>query len=109
MNTTPNVPLPAGAIRVGDWHDVGTDHEGRDFDGRSWVIEGAGRFRPRDIDVCIQGTQYATGEVDRVIAAGELHPDYVITSAQARRLGHALIAAADEMDSLSDPAESIEP
>jgi hypothetical protein len=101
-----NVPLPAGAEKVYDWHDVGTDDEGRFFCGRSWVIEGAGWHR-HDIRVFIQGIQRPTGEVERVIAVGELHPDIPITAAQARQLGRALIAAADEMDSLSDPAANI--
>jgi hypothetical protein len=35
MNTTTNdVPMPAGAEKVYDWHDVGTDSEGRSFNGR---------------------------------------------------------------------------
>ena len=38
-----------------------------------------------------------------MIAAGAVHPDTPLTSAQARQFGRALIAAADEYDSVSDP------
>jgi hypothetical protein len=100
MDTT-EIPLPAGAERVYDWHDVGTDDEGRFFYGRGWVIERAAHQR-RDMFVDIQGVQRPTGEVERVITAGELHPDIPITTAQARKIGRALITAADEMDRLSD-------
>ena len=64
--TTPNVPIPAGALRVADWHDVGTDGEARAFIGRSWVIDGGG-WHKDDISVEIRGIQHPAGEVDRVI------------------------------------------
>ncbi len=46
MNTTINeLPIPAGAEKVWDWYDVGTDTEGRSVNGRRWTIEGAHRRR----------------------------------------------------------------
>ena len=96
MDTT-EIPLPAGAERVYDWHDVGTDDEGRFFYGRGWVIERAANQRD-DMFVDIRGVQRPTGEVRREIAAGPLHPDNPITPAQARQLARALMAAADEVD-----------
>jgi hypothetical protein len=104
--STNQFPLPAGAEKVYDWHDVGTDSEGRGFDGRRWIIEGAG-WHKHDIHVLIRGIQRRTGEVERAIAVGELHPDVPITSEQTRQLGRALIAAADEYDRLSDPDRKI--
>jgi hypothetical protein len=92
-----DIPEPAGALKVGEWNAHAVD--GRPFEGRSWVVDGGG-WHPLDFRVWIQGIQRPTGEVDRVISGGELHPDEPITSAQARQLGEALIAAADEMDGL---------
>ena len=34
---------------------------------------------------------------------GDLHPDDLITSALSRRIGRALLEAADELDAMSDP------
>jgi hypothetical protein len=102
------VPWPTGAVKVRDWHDVGTSAAGRAFDGLSWVIEGDG-WHKDDIRVRIQGIQSPTGDVrERVISAGEVHPDTPITAAQARQLAQALIAAADEYDRVSDIEGTVE-
>jgi hypothetical protein len=63
-----------------------------------WVVPADGPWHRRDFQVCISGIQERSGEVDRVIHPGELHPDNPITSAVARAVGEALIAAADEYD-----------
>jgi len=98
MTTTnrANVPHPAGATDVHDWVDLETDMPFRCFDGSWWVVERP--ERGEDIDVHIAGTQHHDGSITRDIAVHELHADHPLTIKQARELGAALIAAADEAE-----------
>ena len=45
-----NMPHPAGATCVCDWHDTDTSHPGRYFRGGSWLIERDNR----STDMCLQ-------------------------------------------------------
>ena len=92
----PDLPVPAGAREVEAWD---YRERARNFYGGSWVIPGEG-WCPDGFQVYIYGTQHFSGEVQREIVAGVLHPDNPITSAQARQLARALMAAADELDAL---------
>jgi hypothetical protein len=92
--TIPNVPIPPGAVTVEDWDEYGQ----RGFEGRHWVVRADGFWHKTDFNIEISGIQQRSGEVDRVIHPGQLHPDNPITSAMARAVGEALIAAADEYD-----------
>jgi hypothetical protein len=55
-NPYPNVPFPAGAVKVHDWHDTqyGIDHAGRYFRGFTRVVE---RDTDEDISVLVDGIQ----------------------------------------------------
>jgi hypothetical protein len=56
--------------------------------------------RDKDIDVYISGLQRPSGRVEREIVL-HLDGDDAITAEQARQLGAALIAAADEAEDLA--------
>ncbi len=94
-----NVPLPAGAVSVDEWGDALTPHAFRLFDGTTRTVE---LNRDGQVDVVIRGTQSADGTVEErgVLIYGE--PDDPMPAAVARRLGAALIAAADEIDGLAE-------
>ena len=94
MTTWYDVPVPHGAVDVGDWADVGTPDPFRCFTGSPRVIN----LDDRDVDVEVRvdGTQYING-VDRGIAV-HIFTDDRLTSAQARQLAAALIETADEVD-----------
>lgn len=95
-NTLPNVPLPPGTNQVSEWYQGA-----RDCYGRVRTITASGWLRD-DVSVFIHAIQQANGEItDRVIVAPELHPDDPLTSTQARQIGEALIAVADEFDAVS--------
>ncbi|ELR85693.1 MULTISPECIES: hypothetical protein [Mycobacterium] len=94
--TIPNVPIPAGAASVGDW-----DGGGRLFYGSvSATIDKLGGWLPEDVRVCTGGFQTEDGAYAWEVVAGPVHPDYPLTAAQARQIGEALIAAADELAQL---------
>jgi hypothetical protein len=52
--------------------------------------------------VRLQGIQHADGRVERQIAVSPLHEDHPLTIEQARQFARALIAAADEIDQMSE-------
>ena len=85
-----------GGGRVTGWDDIGAAFRG--FDGPEWRIKHtANHGRRADIVVSVIGLQYADGHAEREIIID--CPDApIITPAEARRLGRALIAAADATD-----------
>ncbi|WP_231964261.1 MULTISPECIES: hypothetical protein [unclassified Mycobacterium] len=90
---------PSGATCVGDWESIGAGF--RVFDGPEWRIEHVTkRGRRADVGhivVSVIGRQYADGHAEReIIIDGADAP--VITPSEARKLGRALIAAADAAD-----------
>ena len=97
-----NVPHPAGAVQVHDWMGprIGEEPDGstdcaRYFLGGSWVVE----RNSSDTDICIEvdGIQHGDGRVERVVVVdGD-----VLTVDQARQLAAALIAAADEVETMN--------
>jgi hypothetical protein len=93
----PNLAPPARATRVDEWdNDIGAAV--RAFDGPEWIIKHAiARGRRTDIVVSVIGLQYADGHALREIIID--CPDTpIITPAEARKLGRALIAAADSAE-----------
>lgn len=96
INPDPKIPLPTGAVEAGDWED--------DEHGRCRVISGG----YRDVDgtnaeVYTSAIQLADGRVDSGVASD---PPMVwvtfrgdgITSAEAKLVAAALVAAADMVD-----------
>jgi hypothetical protein len=77
---------------VTDWDNIGV------FDGPEWRIKyTADPGRRADIVVSVVGLQYADGHAELEIIID--CPDTpIITPAQARKLGRALIAAADSAE-----------
>jgi hypothetical protein len=94
-----DVPAPAGATHVDDWNDA-EDESGafRYFRGARRFIQGL-QDGVNDAEVAINGTQSADGRVERFI--GIYADDSALTSAQAREVGRALIAAANDLDRLA--------
>lgn len=91
--TIPNVPIPAGAVSIEDW-----DRGGRLFYGSvSRTIEASAWLRD-DVQVYTGGFQDDGGTYGWEVCAGPVHPDHPLTASQARQVGEALIAAADELD-----------
>lgn len=93
------LPAPTGATWVDDWESAGAPF--RVFDGPEWRVKHiANRGLCADIGdivVSVIGRQYADGHAEReIIIDGACTP--VITPAEARILGKALIAAADAAD-----------
>lgn len=87
MNTPPNLPAPADAIRAGDWEDLdGSGNWQRHFTGT----------RHHD-NVRIIGLQTADGTATRCVG---VHVDDVLTPTVARELAGALLAAATDADQL---------
>jgi hypothetical protein len=99
-NPYPNVPFPAGAVTVYDWHDTqyGIDHAGRYFCGFTRVVE---RDNDKDISVLVDGTQRPDGRSVRVITIIEGDREAIpsLTPSLARQIAAALVAAADEVES----------
>lgn len=92
----PNLAPPARATWVDEWDNTGAAV--RVFDGPEWIIEHAiDRGRHADIVVSVIGLQFADGHALRQIIID--CPDTpIITPADARKMGRALIAAADSAD-----------
>jgi hypothetical protein len=92
----PNPAPPTGATWVDEWDNIGASF--RAFDGPKWKIKHTTDHRRHaDIVVSVIGLQYADGHAERQVVID--CPDTpIIASAEARRLGRALIAAADAAD-----------
>jgi hypothetical protein len=88
-----NLAPPAGATLVDEWDNIGAAF--RAFDGPEWRIKHTpDHGRRADIVVTVIGLQYADGHAECEVIID--CPDTpIITPAQARKLGRALIAAAD--------------
>lgn len=89
-------PLPVGATSVDAW-----DREGmRWFNGSvSTTIEASGWLR-EDVRIYTGGFQRADGTCEWEIIAHDVCGSGPLTVVQARQIGEALIAAADELDAL---------
>jgi hypothetical protein len=96
MNTTttqPNVPMPAGAIDVGEWDlDGGT---ARSFTGGTRALQ----ITDAVVTLEIGGDQDASGQVAR---RAWINGNVPLTAADSRKLARALMAIGDELDRLSD-------
>jgi hypothetical protein len=92
----PNLAPPTGAALVDEWD--GIEEAFRAFDGPEWRIKHTiDHGRRADIVVSVIGLQYADGHALREIIID--CPDTpIISPAEARKLGRALIAAADAAD-----------
>ena len=92
----PNLEPPAQATRVDQWDSIGVAV--RAFDGPEWIIKHAiDGGRRADIVVSVIGLQYADGRILREIII-DCPDTAIITPAEARKVGRALIAAADAAD-----------
>jgi hypothetical protein len=91
-----NLAPPTGATLVDEWGNFGAPF--RAFDGPEWRITHTTDDRRRaDIVVSVVGLQYADGHAECEVIID--CPDTpIITSAEARKLGRALFAAADAAD-----------
>ena len=96
------VPLPAGAIMVGDWQARGPEMPYR-------VIFGANRgVTDHRAQVSAGAIQFADGRIDDgQIATPSISVSHAdpLTSDQARELAALLLEAADELDEWGDYAE----
>jgi hypothetical protein len=92
----PDLAPPTRATLVDEWDSNGAAF--RAFDGPEWRIKHTTNHgRRADIVVSVIGLQYADGHaVQEIIVDCPDTP--VITPAEARKLGRALIAAADATD-----------
>jgi hypothetical protein len=95
----PHLAAPSGATCVDEWDNIGAAF--RAFDGPEWRIKHITNHGRRagiaDIVVSVIGRQYADGHAEcEIIIDGPDAP--VITPTEARKLGRALIAAADAAD-----------
>jgi len=99
ITSTDHFPIPAGAVSVDDDWCMGA----RAFYGSvSRTIEASG-WLLHDVRIYTTGVQNDDGTCSEwVITAGEVHPDMPLNAAQARQIGEALIAAADELDALGE-------
>lgn len=94
------VAAPAGAVIVDEWCDALTPYAYRVFHVHTWTIPVT--YSAGDgVDVTIQGTQKANGKVDEHGIRVTGGPHDLITPEEARGLAAALVAAADEIDSLA--------
>lgn len=91
--TIPNVPIPAGAVGVEDW-----DRGGRLFYGSTSATIPASGWLREDVGIATGGFQHDDGTYRWEVCAGPVHPDEPLTAAQARQIGEALIAAANELE-----------
>jgi hypothetical protein len=96
-----HLPTPAGARKVFHWEDDGTGHWSRRFTGTERAVElpSDSRFRNK-ADVDIEGVQHADGSIERAVYVNANGVE--LTAAAAQDLGESLIAAADELDQLSE-------
>ena len=101
ISSTDHIQTPVGATSVDDWF-MG----GRAFYGATSVTIAASGWLSNDVRVYTSGVQHDDGTcTEWAIAAGEVHPDMPLNAAQARQIGEALIAAADELDAIAEAAK----
>ena len=92
-------PLPAGATSVGDWHpESGTGREFRSFTGTERATGTEPDGRP--VRVVIDGSQNRdNGSIERYVM---IEGNICLDAAAARAHAGDLLAAADELDRLTD-------
>jgi hypothetical protein len=98
--TAPDVPLPGGAVRVHEWERpevTGYPESARFFVGASRTVD-IEQQRGGNIEVTVDGTQWADGRIERWITVYQMHPDSPAASGEARKIAAALIECADEAD-----------
>jgi hypothetical protein len=97
--TTPDVPLPGGAVRVHEWErpEVTGYGQARFFVGVSRLVD-IEQLRGGNIEVTVDGTQWADGRIERWITVYQMYPDSPVTPGEARKIAAALIECADEAD-----------
>lgn len=91
-----DVPAPTGASEVNDWEQparTGYDQPSRYFTGTVRTVAA----QPA-IDVVVAGTQYQDGTAQREVLVNRMHADHPLTLEQARALGEAILAAANEAE-----------
>lgn len=107
-DTPTRIPArPAGAVDVYEWEPparTGHPQASRAFAGTERIVNGQ---YTGDIMVRIEGTQHADGRVERRVLVDKTSADCPLTAAEARRLGCAIIAAADEVERQTDISEVI--
>jgi hypothetical protein len=91
MTTTPNLPVPAGAV-ADDWCDL-PDSDGDMARPLTWS-----RHDTDKIGVAVDGWQSTDGTVTRSVSLYDT--DDELDARDARRLAAALLNAADELDGL---------
>ncbi|ORV09652.1 hypothetical protein [Mycobacterium celatum] len=109
MTTTTNafhpIPLPTGIVFVDNWQPVNPQPYR--------VVMGADpSIDRRDVKVRTSAIQFADGRIDDAhIEPQAIHVDdcdWPLTAAQARELAAVLIAAADQVDAMSEPTGTVD-
>ena len=99
-DTVTAIDWPAGATEVFDWADLGHPGEFRSFDGPIWRIPEVA-YDDGNARVFVSGTQLRDGTVEeRCIRLEGVAWEDMLSSATARKLGQALLDAADALDNL---------
>jgi hypothetical protein len=104
-----NVPLPAGAVRVGGWehpNSTGLPQSVRYFDGTARDVTGDQRLplgdgRTKTVTVRIKGCQWGDGTVERDITVHELHWEDGMSIAVAAELADSICGAVNEAISMA--------
>jgi hypothetical protein len=104
-DTLSNVPHPAGARSVDEW-DTASEAPGRYFIGKKWPLSRC------DAQVLIDGFQRVDGTGERFVNLMDESTELLteLTADQAREIGLALLAAADEVERhevAPEPSEQI--
>ncbi|MBV9512705.1 MAG: hypothetical protein JO280_01485 [Mycobacteriaceae bacterium] len=95
--TQPQIPVPAGAVRVYDWDTP-------EVTGHGWSRYFVCASRPADenIEIYVDGTQYADGRTSYCITLTDAEKGTEIFdvshTSQARALAAALVAVADDVE-----------
>ncbi|MGD9622860.1 MAG: hypothetical protein AB7G47_22210 [Mycolicibacterium sp.] len=106
-----HLPVPDAPIRMSAWEPADDDNTLgpwlRTYDLRDWIIDLPGEPpRASRADLTLAGAQLDDGRIERwvIVEANSVR----MTSAKARELAAALLAAADELDQLDGrhPADS---
>jgi hypothetical protein len=97
--TIPDVPLPAGATKVGKWlnGDDVDPRPARCFTGDHWSIEW-GHLDGEPVIVELGGEQCSDGEIVRYVCARVPSGEAYMTAEKARELAGVLVEAADQID-----------
>ena len=99
-NVIHDLPMPAGAVKVYEWINPGTDYAFRAFDSDRWSVPCDGEYG-QDIEVWHGGVQYGDGsDVYRDIYVHQTHADDPLTITQARKLRDTLSEVIAEVEQL---------